>query len=254
MADDDLWVRRFHPAPSSLIRLVVLPHAGGSASFFHPLSAMLSPAVDVLTIQYPGRQDRRREPVIPSIARFADEIFTALRPWTDRPMALFGHSMGAVVAFELGVRFATLPADPLVHLFASGRRAPSSVRPDEAVHLRDDDGLLAEMRRLSGTEPRVLGDPDMLPFILPAVRADYRAVETYRCRPGAAITCPVTVLTGTGDPLTTLDEAEAWRRHTSGDFSLRAFSGGHFFLVDHASEVARLIGDTLAGHLVAERA
>jgi surfactin synthase thioesterase subunit len=237
------WVRRFHPAPGAATRLVCFPHAGGSATFYFPVSRAMSPSVDVIAIQYPGRQDRRREPCVDDLGRLADLVTAELRPWTDRPVALFGHSMGATLAFEVARR---LERDGVVAaaLFASGRRAPSAQR-DEQVHLRDDDGLIADMKRLSGTSPQVLGDEEVIRMILPAVRSDYRAAETYRYRPGPPLNCPIFALTGDEDPHVTLDEARAWAGHTTAPFDLRVFPGGHFYLNAHAAMVMKLIAERI---------
>ena len=235
------WVRRFQPAPEAATRLICFPHAGGSATFYFPVAQALSPAVDVLCLQYPGRQDRRGEPCIDDIGTLADLITAELRPWLDRPFTLFGHSMGATLAFEVALRLERGGSTAL-GLFASGRRAPSRHR-DERVHLASDDRLITEIRKLEGTESRVFEDEEILRMILPAVRGDYRAAETYRYRPGPALSCPVTVLTGDSDPHVTLDEAEAWEEHTSGRFRLRVFQGGHFYLNSHAQAVMQEITD-----------
>ncbi|MFI8952064.1 thioesterase II family protein [Streptomyces sp. NPDC053750] len=229
------WVRRFHPAPDAPHRLICFPHAGGAASFYFPVSRAMSPGVDVLAIQYPGRQDRRAEPCVDSIPALADALVDEVRPWFDRPVTFFGHSMGASLAFELASRLEA-EGHVLHGLFASGRRAPSTVR-DERVHLRDDEGLIADITRLSGTDTQVLGDPEILRMILPAVRADYRAAETYRWTPGPRLSCPVFALTGDADPQVTLEEARAWGEHTTGSFTLEAFPGGHFFLNSQAARV-----------------
>jgi surfactin synthase thioesterase subunit len=225
---------------------VCLPHAGGSSSFFFPVSKSLSPAVEVLAVQYPGRQDRHTEATIDTVPELVEEIFAALRPIAGQPFSLFGHSMGATVAYELALRIqdAHLPA-PL-HLFASGRRAPSRYR-DENVHQRTDDEIVAEMTLLSGEDAPFLADADVLRMSMPAIRADYRAIETYRHAPGRVLSCPVTVLTGDSDPRVSLEEARAWSEHTSGLADVRIFPGGHFFLVEHSADVLRLIRQTLAG-------
>lgn len=229
------WIRRFHPVPDAAHRLVCFPHAGGSASFYFPVSRTLAPGADVLAIQYPGRQDRRHEPCVDSIPKLADALAEELSPWFDRPVTFFGHSMGASLAFEVAARLEERGI--VLHgLFASGRRAPSTVR-EERVHLKDDDGLIAEITRLSGTDTQLLGDPEILRMILPAVRADYRAAETYRYTPGPRLSCPVLALTGDNDPHVTLEEARAWGEHTSGRFGLRVFPGGHFYLNSQAAEV-----------------
>nr|WP_307852089.1 alpha/beta fold hydrolase [Streptomyces sp. b94] len=223
------------------------PHAGGSASFFHPVSSALRPDIEVLAIQYPGRQDRRAEEPLTDIATLADRVFDALRPHLVREPrpAFFGHSMGATVAFEVAVRMRREGLAPTV-LVASGRRAPSRRRSDD-VHLRDDKGLVAEIRKLSGTDARLLDDEEMLRAILPAVRADYRAIERYAGTPDALVDCPVEVFVGDRDEQVTLEEADAWRRHTSGDFAVHVFQGGHFYLTSRAAEtIERLAATVLA--------
>lgn len=237
--DNDLWCRRYHPARSAAARLVCLPHAGGSATFFHPVSATLSPRVDVVAIQYPGRQDRRNEPAIDDLAELADRIHGILRRQDDLPVTLFGHSMGALVGFEVTRRLEADGCGP-VRLYASGRRAPSTRRA-EAVHLRDDAGILAEIRRMDGTASSVLGDEEMMRAALPALRADYRATETYTCPPDVTVGCAITALVGDSDPKTTVDEARAWSRHTSGPFDLRVLTGGHFYLTSQADKVIGLL-------------
>ncbi|SEE11239.1 Surfactin synthase thioesterase subunit [Streptomyces misionensis] len=238
--DNGLWVRRFHPRPDARVRLVCLPHAGGSASFYFPVSRSTPDDIEVLCVQYPGRQDRRDEPLLDSVPALADRVCEALLPWTDRPLALFGHSMGASLAYEIARRLERERGITLAALFASGRRAPS-VHREETVHLRDDDGLVAEMRGLSGTDPQLLGDEEVLRMILPAIRADYRAAETYAWVPGPPLSCPVTCLVGDDDPKVTVPEAAAWSEHTEGPFTLEVFPGGHFFLARHQPEIIRLM-------------
>jgi pyochelin biosynthetic protein PchC len=239
-----LWIRRFHPVENPAVRVVCLPHAGGNASFYFSMSAALTPAVETLSVQYPGRHDRRKEPCIESIPQLAEAFFIALLEWTDRPLALFGHSMGAILAFEVARRLEQRIGKPPVQLFASGRRSPSTVR-DERVHTMDDERLISEVVALNGTDLRLLDD-DMLRIVLPPIRSDYRAIENYRCAASATVSCPITVLTGDSDPRTTGAEAEAWRLHTAGEFRVETFSGGHFFLNGHQDAIVRLIIESLS--------
>ncbi|MEU5793411.1 alpha/beta fold hydrolase [Streptomyces sp. NPDC047813] len=241
----DPWVRRFHPAPQVPARLVCFPHAGGSATYYFPLSAALRGTADVVAVQYPGRQDRHAEKGIETIAELADRAHEALQPYADRPLTFFGHSMGALVAFEVARRFEHDGEGP-VHLFASARRAPSAYA-GENVHQRDDDGIVAEMRRLSGTDARLLDDEEIVRMILPALRSDYTAVETYRATPSTVIDTPITALTGDSDPRVTPEEAHAWRGHTTGPFDLRIFPGGHFYLAEQISELSELLRARLTG-------
>ncbi|MDI5965480.1 alpha/beta fold hydrolase [Streptomyces sp. SL13] len=240
--DDSLWIRRFHPRPDSEVRLVCLPHAGGSASFYFPMSDMMGTSVEVLSVQYPGRQDRRAEPCISSIPELADLVAAALVPWADRPLVFFGHSMGATLGFEVARRLERDHGIVLVGLFASARRAPSRKR-HETVHQRDDRGIITELQRLSGTNSQIMGDEELLRMVLPAIRADYRAAETYEYDPGPKLRCPIVSLVGDDDPKVTMDEARAWGEHTESSFDFQVFPGGHFYLASHQSEIVNAISD-----------
>jgi surfactin synthase thioesterase subunit len=243
--DEGLWLRRFKPADHAGNHLICFPHAGGSAAFFLPVARPLALAVDVLAVQYPGRQDRRAEPCLVDIASLADHVSRALDSSLDRPLTLFGHSMGALVAFEVARRLQRDHPGQPAHLFASGRCAPTRYR-EESVHLRDDDGIIAEVRSLGGTDARVLDDRELREMALPAIRGDYTAVETYRYVSGDPLRCPVTVLVGDQDPCVTLEEAMDWEKQApEGGFALKVFPGGHFFLVSQVAEVLAVLSDHL---------
>lgn len=244
---EDPWVRRYTDSgrsAESTVRLVCFPHAGGSAGWFRPLAQALAPRFETLAIQYPGRQDRHREHLLESVAELADAAFASLRHRVDPPFAFFGHSLGAVLAFEVACRFEQLTPTGPVRLFASARRAPSVAR-DESVHLLDDRGLVGEITRLGGTDPSVLDDPELRALVLPVVRAGYRAVETYACPPGARVTCPVSVFAGSSDPVTPLEEATAWSLHTTKGTETRVFDGGHFYPDGNWPAVAAAISAAL---------
>ncbi len=241
----DLWLRRYHPAAPDAPRLVCLPHAGGSASYYFPVSAALSPDVEVIAVQYPGRQERRSEPPAGTIRDLADAVTQVLLDDVPGPLAMFGHSMGATLAFEIGTRLERSGVR-ISRIFASGRRAPSCLR-EETVHQRDDDGVIAELRSLNGTDSSLLAEEEILRMVLPAIRADYQAAETYVMPAGTGpLRCPLTVLTGDADPKTTVEEARAWERHTTGPFDLSVFPGGHFFLADQRAGVLALVSERLA--------
>jgi len=247
--DSSTWLRVYHPAPDSRARLVCFPHAGGSATYFFPVSAALAPEFEVLAVQYPGRQDRRSDPFIDTIDKLADRIHEALLPVIKPPFAFFGHSMGASLAFEVARRLEERDDLVPVMVFASGRRAPSRVR-EENVHLRDDAGIAEEMRRLGGTDARMLDEPELLEMFLSATRNDYRAIERYRRGTEARISAPIVVLTATDDPLTTVEEAHSWSEHTGGGAKTHLFDGGHFYLQQHAAAVIDIISADLHGELI----
>jgi surfactin synthase thioesterase subunit len=232
---ESAWIRRFRPAPQARARLVCFPHAGGSATYYFPVSRAMPSTVDVVAVQYPGRQERRHEPCIDDIRVLADHVARELFPCNDLPVALFGHSLGATLAFEVALRLEAAGITPTM-VFASGRRAPSRHR-DERVHQGDDAAIILTLKKMSGTDQQVLDDDELIQMILPAVRSDYKAAETYRYRPGPPLSCPITVLTGDNDPEVTVDEARAWSAHTSAGYAMKVFQGGHFYLNDHAPAV-----------------
>jgi surfactin synthase thioesterase subunit len=239
------WLRRYRPATAPTARLVCLPHAGGSAAYFLPLAAALIPSVDVVAVQYPGRQDRRTEPAIDDLAVLADRVTEALAGQSELPLSIFGHSMGASLGFEVARRLEAKGEYP-VRLFASGRRAPSEFR-DENVHRHGDDAILAEVRRLNGTNSVLLDDEELMRAALPALRADYKAAERYSAPAKAAVKAAITVLTGDRDPKTTIPEAEAWARHTTGECDVHVFTGGHFFLSEQSAAVTKVLRAHLWG-------
>jgi surfactin synthase thioesterase subunit len=224
--------------------LVCLPHAGGAATFFHPLAGTLAPAAEVLAVQYPGRQERRREPLIDSIGELAGHVAAELLERTGRPIVLFGHSLGGLLAFETA-RLLTAKSHPPAGLIVSGRRAPHLERPDTR-HQLPDEALLQHIAALGGTDPRVLTDDELIRLTLPVIRADYRAVETYCHEPGVPLACPITVLTGSEDREVSAADAADWRRHTTGEFEVITLPGGHFYLVGGQAAVGRMLAERLA--------
>jgi surfactin synthase thioesterase subunit len=238
------WLRTFHPAPLARVRLACFPHAGGTAGTFRDLARLLAPRIEVVAVQYPGRQDRFGEPCARSIDELAEGATAALASLRDRPIALFGHSMGAIVAFEvarLSKRDSRI--DP-ARLFVSACGAPTTIR-DDGVHTRDDNGLLAEVRSLEGTGSDIIDDDELTSLILPAIRADYRAIETYHYSPAGSLACAIDAFIGDAEADVTPAELAAWRAHTSGAFASRVFPGGHFYLLEQMPAVAEAVRRSL---------
>ncbi|WP_055700799.1 thioesterase II family protein [Streptomyces silaceus] len=242
------WIRCFHPAPAAGTRLLCFPHAGGSVSAYHALSAAVTGVVDPRLVQYPGRQDRYGEPFAERAGDVVDAVLGVRSQWDDgRPVALFGHSMGALLAFETARRL-TAEGRPPAALFVSGRRGPSLPwRPAGRRPVREmsDAELIEDMKGLSGTDNELFSSPELIPLFLPPVRADYRIVDEYEYREGPRLDCPVIALTGDADPRVTVEAARVWERETQGAFSCHVLTGGHFFLDDHLPYVADVIAAAL---------
>lgn len=238
------WVRVFYPSPKAAARLLCFPHAGGAASWFGPMARALAPTVEVAAVQYPGRQDRFREPCLSSVQELADAPVGSVLASDDRPVGLFGHSMGASVAFEAAVRLESSGTAP-VAVFVSGRRAPSRIR-HETLHQLDDGTLVARIRELGGADAQHLADTELLSLALPALRADLRAAETYRWQGGGPLRSPLHVHVGVDDPQVTEQEARAWALHTSGDCTITRYPGGHFYLDACRDQLVRRLTHELA--------
>ncbi|MFF4737821.1 thioesterase II family protein [Streptomyces sp. NPDC001262] len=235
------WLVTPKPNPAAPRRLVCFPHAGGSASFYRTWAQHLDPAaVELQIVQYPGRESRIAEPLVGSMAELAPAVAEVLRAEAGRETVLFGHSMGAAVAYEV---LRILEAQQMPHvnrLCVSGRKL--SGHPGEAsARPLSDTELVASMNALGGTQTGVLDDPDLRAMVLPIIRNDYHLIDTYRPDPAAApLTAEVVALTGDADPRVDAAQMKEWAGVTTGAFSVHVFPGGHFYLADHAAELARI--------------
>ncbi|MFJ8790604.1 thioesterase II family protein [Streptomyces sp. NPDC102462] len=241
---DSPWIRRWSEATASRLTLICLPHAGGSATFYRPWAALMPPEVELLGIQYPGREDRIGEPATAGMGELVSAVADAVLPLLDRPYALFGHSMGSAVAWELAHELDRRGAPGPRRLFASGRAAPGTAVTGQ-LHRQSDDILSAELGRLGGTSREVLDDPGLRAVILGAVRHDYRIIETYRPGPRPPLTCPIHVLTGGADPELgeerCRDRARGWADLTTARTEIRVFPGDHFYLTPRRREVVATV-------------
>ncbi|MET7745664.1 alpha/beta fold hydrolase [Streptomyces sp. NPDC005385] len=245
------WLRRYGPAPTaSEATLVCLPHAGGAPTFFRDWPALLTPAVDMVAVCYPGRQDRFDEPCVTDMRVMAGTVAAALTPLAERgPLALFGHSMGAAVAYEaarlLRSRHEVRPA----YLFVSGMVPPHRIPPGTR-HLKSDADLAADLLEQGGTDAQVLADEELKALVMPAVRADYQLIETYRHTPAiGSLDIPITAYYGQDDARTPADAMPDWQLHTHAATATRCFPGGHFYLQQERRDVTMDIRDRLLASL-----
>lgn len=238
------WFRRYGTRTEPDLRLVCFPHAGGTPTAFRGWPTHLPKEIEVLATCYPGRQDRVGEPFSSTIEALADEITAELAGYLDKPLALFGHSMGAVVAHEVSLRLHTLYDVRPVRLFVSGCEAPHR-RELTDLYTVDDSEFLAEIKRLGNSSLDAITDPDLLALVLPSIRADYQLIETYRPSSAAKTRSPLVAYVGDSDPDCEVDAVRAWSETTAADFELRVFPGDHFYLEPHERELLAHI----SGHL-----
>lgn len=237
-------VRPLVTSPWPELRLVCFPHAGGSASAFRTWPAGLPQAVELWSAELPGRGARAGEAPVADRERIVTEIADGLPDGV--PLALFGHSLGAVLAYETAreLRRRGLPVPRL--LVASAREAPHLPHPGEPVHALGDEAFLAAVQRLGGTPAEVLAEPDLVELALPALRADFRISETYAFRREAPLDVPILAIGGVDDPDVTPADLEAWEEHTTAGCRTTLFAGGHFFVEPAEAAVLQLLARELA--------
>jgi len=232
------------PRPDAASVLVCAPYAGGGASVFRDWPAAL-PGVEVQALQLPGRERRFREPPLRRVADVVAAVVPELAPRLDRPFALFGHSMGALIVFEvareLRRRFAASPSA----LFVSGARAPQLPSGRRTYDLPDDE-LAGEIAWPHAADGEPVPASEVLEVMLPLVRADLELAQTYEHRPEPPLRCPIVAFCGAADAEVGVEDAAAWRAQTVGRFALHVLEGDHFFVHSAQSRLLELIASELA--------
>ncbi len=244
------------PPPGGRLRLYCLPHAGGSASAFRPWFGRLA-GVSVRPVQPPGRETRLRETPYVRMTEFVDDLSDALLDElaTDQgPYAVYGHSLGAWVAFELVRAIRRRGGPDPAHLVVSGAAAPDHPAYDDGppVGGMTDAQVVALLRRIGGTPEWMLADPSVLRMILPPFRADFAVKESYRYLPEQALDVPITALAATGDLRAGIGSMDGWRRQTTRAFRSRTLVGGHFAVLEQADLTLRYLGEALRSAVPAE--
>jgi medium-chain acyl-[acyl-carrier-protein] hydrolase len=247
------WIARAPTAKSEsrAVRMFCFPFAGGGASIFRDWSQHLPAAVDVVPIQLPGRENRWGEDSYSEIGGLIRSLVDVLAPLSQSPYLLFGHSMGAIVSFELAREFRRRGLSGPVHLFVSSSRAPHLSDTAPQIHLLPDDEFVdAICRQMNGIPDEILQTPQLLSVLLPTLRADVKLCETYVYKRAEPLACPITAYGGVEDTKANPAQIRAWKEHTKTRFQCVLFPSGHFYFQNAqqrffrvlSSEISRTLG------------
>lgn len=218
------------PAVARTLRLFCFSYAGGSAANYLPWQAAVNPSIEICAIQLPGRGARLAEQPYTSLPHLIEALAQVIARESRMPFAFFGHSLGALLAFELA-RYCKRNYLPMpVHLFVSGCSAPQFRRPSRQMHELDDNAFIDVLRDYNGSPPEVLANTELMAFLLPTIRADFALVDNYIYRPSPLLTLPVSVLAGKRDDHDSPDGVNGWSRETANTCNVHWFEGDHFFI------------------------
>jgi medium-chain acyl-[acyl-carrier-protein] hydrolase len=241
----DEWILQPRASSSPAFRLFCFPHAGGGASFYSSWAEELPSAVDVCPVQFPGREHLHLVKPFSDLGSLVRELSTALRPYLDLPFAFYGHSMGALVSFELARQLRRQFLPQPCHLFVSSHRAPQLIDSFSAIHELPDSEFLCQVQGLHGTPDAVLTNPELLELFIPLLRADFALCESYLYYEEPPLECSISCFGGIDDKRVTSEELAAWRDQTQQRLKLRLFPGHHFFLQSVRPLLLRVITQEL---------
>jgi medium-chain acyl-[acyl-carrier-protein] hydrolase len=232
------------------VNLICLPYAGGSSHYFEPIQTALQTLqenhqysdleIQVIEVILPGRGARYHEPLLKNIDDLIADIWKQIQHLMHYPYAFFGHSMGALLVYQLTHRAKKMGFPTPMHLFLSGRKAPSIPSDNEKSFLLPLPALKNKLKNYGGINTVILEDNDIFSFFEPIIRADFEVVETWKYRYCPLLNVPVTVFSGTKEEITS-EELKAWKKEFENEVQFKTFKGGHFFINDHAQEIATIM-------------
>ena len=241
------WLVNIGHQPRAAMRLFCIPYAGGSSSAFSAWRPLLPASIDLWAVELPGRGSRWEEAPCGSIEEIRDKLGPILLEHIDRPFALFGHSMGALLAFELGLWLRARNARPPSRLILSGCNPPHYRDNGPPESSLSDKEILDRIASLDGTPREILNSPDMLALVLPALRADFGACDRYIAAPSKPFDSPISVFIGRSDRGIVRHHLGEWQRYTSLAVDVRMFAGGHFFIKESEAHVLNAVAEGLSG-------
>jgi surfactin synthase thioesterase subunit len=244
--DSGSWLRYRKANSQAAVRLFCFPYAGGGALSYRTWADQMPIAnVEVCPVELPGRGLRLREQPFTALLPLVQALAESLQPFMDRPFIFFGHSMGAMIAFELARLLRWNKKSGPCHLFASACRAPQVADTEPVTYDYPEEEFKQELRRLKGTPEMVLSEPELMQLVLPSLRADFAVTQTYEYRAGEPLECGISVYGGLADDEISRERLSGWRDQTTGHFKLRMFPGDHFFLSTSQGLLLRVLAQEL---------
>ncbi|MFF3225658.1 thioesterase II family protein [Nocardia suismassiliense] len=237
----------YPPIGGATTTLYCLPHAGAGASTYLPWRKQLHPDIDVVPLQPPGREMRMRDEPFEHLTPLLDDLLAAMESAWRTPFVLFGHSLGALIAYELARRLCAGEGPRPARLIVSGRRGPQHPSRLPWIRFASDEMLLDIVRMLGGTPAEVLADEQIRQSVLTLTRADLGVDQTYVYRSDPPLDIPITVLSGSADPHVNATELEQWHECGSAGVDIRMVPGGHFFPISHRDATLRHVRDCVVG-------
>jgi medium-chain acyl-[acyl-carrier-protein] hydrolase len=239
--DPALWLIRPKPNPLAHIRLYCFPYAGGGVPTFRNWINAFPPEYELTVVQLPGRGSFLREKPYTSMNVLIPDLLQVLGSDVNRPCVFFGHSLGALISFEVARAFIQIGIDQPMHLFVSGRSAPHLPDPNKPIYHLPDREFLDQIRQMNGTPQEILDNAELIQIFLPILRADFTLNETYVYQEASRLSCPVTAFGGDQDARVPLKCLDSWRNLTQGRFRSLILPGSHFFLHSKQEELVREI-------------
>lgn len=235
------WVTCPNPEPSARVRLFCLPFAGGGASIYRGWGKLLGSEIEVCPIQLPGRENRFGETAIKQAQSMAQNLANQIQLYSNKPFYIYGHSMGALLAFELARALQDNGMDIPQGLVLAAHRAAHLPKNRDTLYTLPDDEFIERLKKFGGFPEEVLASKELLAFLMPTLKADFTLCDTYQFEKGQALQCPLYLLAGAHDTEATPANVDAWREHTTEQAKLHVFDAGHFFIKTHQDELIKTL-------------
>jgi medium-chain acyl-[acyl-carrier-protein] hydrolase len=241
----DAWFQLGPTGDRVELKMFCFPYAGGTALIFKKWTDFLPSGVQVVAVELPGRGARLREPPFVSLPALIDELKEVTRPLLDKPFVFFGHSMGAIIAFELARALGRKYGHQPQALFVAGCRAPQVPNRKPITYNLPHEEFMEELVKLDGTPKEVIEHTELMEFMTPLLRADFQLVQTYEYLAGAPLQCPITAYGGLQDFGTPPDDLLLWKELSSSGFASHMLPGDHFFIRSSQAQLLRLLAREL---------